>query len=214
MKKERFERELQIEIRQKKREQMERALKHSGLDVLIKQKAFDNYIAEEPWQERAKASCQRFAANPDGWLFVSGQTGAGKTHLCTAVAGELIRAGYIVWYMLYRQDIAKLKPMTGSDMPERERLMQIYRTAEVLYIDDLFKGGYTDADVRVMFDLIDARYRSDRITIISSELTMDDLEAIDEAIAGRIMEKSKKVIIKKDKQRNFRFKEWRRKLGL
>lgn len=189
---------------------MEKELRESGLDRMISEKRFDNFTVKDKWQERARNMCMDFADNPKGWLLLSGQSGSGKTHLCTAVAKSLIDKGMIVTYVLYRDSMTKLKPMNGNSY-DAERLMRKLKNAEVLYIDDLFKGGVTDADVRLMFELIDHRYRAKSITIISTELTIDDIEEVDEAIAGRIMELSKKVMIKKDKIRNFRFLEWRKK---
>ena len=183
---------------------MKKAMEYSGLDLLIKNKTFDSYEATEDWQKIAKGSCIKYASNPEKWLLVSGPTGSGKTHLCTAVVGEMIKKGIPVWYMLYREEIDKLKLMDGIEYEEREAKMRLYKTAQVLYIDDLYKGGASKADVKAMFELIDYRYRTDKKTIISTELTPQQLAEIDGAIAGRIIEKSKKVLIRNEVNRNYR----------
>ena len=150
--------------------------------------------------------CQNYADNPQEWLLVSGPSGCGKTHLCTAVVGKMIEQEKPVWYMLYREEINKLKGI-GVEPEERDSLMRLYKTAGILYIDDLFKGGSSQADVRAMFELLDYRYREKKQTIISTELSSDELTAVDEAVAGRIMQDTKKILISAEAGRNYRLKK-------
>ena len=84
-----------------------------------------------------------------------------------------------------------------------------YAKAEILYIDDLFKGKVTETDVNVAFQLINERYNTNLVTIVSSELLLKDLREIDEAIAGRLKEKAKSYCIQvaKDSSKNYRFKD-------
>jgi DNA replication protein DnaC len=98
--------------------------------------------------------------------------------------------------------------------------MKELKETDVLYIDDLFKSGKdndgrykapTAADVNVAFEVVNYRYNNpELITIISSERTLVELDDIDEAIAGRIAEKSKAggycINLKPDKTRNWRMK--------
>ena len=92
-----------------------------------------------------------------------------------------------------------------------------FKKAEVLYIDDLFKTGkapdgsvlkITGADVNVAFEIINYRYNNPAlVTIISSELTEDEILDIDEATGGRIYERAKKAFsIGKDRKKNYRIK--------
>lgn len=201
-----FEEDLREELMQKRKARVERAIKESGLDRMLKTKTFDSYIAKEDWQKIAKMSCMKYAENPNRWLLVCGQSGSGKTHLCTAIVSTLIAKEIPVWYMLYREEINRLKNMNGNDPEERERKMRLYKGAEVLYIDDLFKGSASKSDVATMFDLLDARRRTDKLTIISTEYNPDELKAIDEGVAGRITENTKKVMINWEEGRNYRMR--------
>lgn len=200
----RFYEEWLKETEQKKLEQVERSLDESGLRGAIKEKTFDTFIAREPWQKKAKGICERFAADPEGWLFLSGPTGCGKTHLCTAVVGSLIEKRIPVRYMLYRDEMSRLK---YAEREDRNNILRTFKTAGVLYIDDLFKRGATDAELRIMFELLDFRYRGNLMTIVSTELSSDELINMDEAIAGRIIEKSTKVLINAKAGRNYRLRK-------
>ena len=134
----------------------------------------------------------------EGWLFLGGAAGSGKTHLCTAACGELLRRGVAVRYMLWPEEARQLKGLV-NDAEAYGKLLRPLQMAEVLYIDDLFKvqrsGGVaasvTPADVRVAFELLDARYRARRATIISCEWLMDELLQVDEALFSRVYERSR-----------------------
>ena len=192
-------------------------MKRSGLKDIIKEYTFDKFETAEPWQKAMKTAATGYAQNPEGWFFLGGQSGAGKTHLCTAICREFLLAGRQVIYMLWRDDIVKIKgAVTDSD--EYGNLIDRYKRAEVLYIDDLFKTGKaqdgstmqkpTGADINVAFEIINYRYNNPALlTIISSELSEDELLDIDEAVGGRIFERSKSISIAKDRARNYRIRK-------
>ena len=191
-------------------------MKRSGLKNIISDYTFDKFEATEPWQKAVKTAAMDYAKDPKGWFFLGGQSGAGKTHLCTAICREFLLSGKRVVYMLWRDDVVKIKgAVTEAD--EYTHLIDKYKNAEVLYIDDLFKTGKdkdnfvqkpTGADVNVAFEIVNYRYNNPNLlTIISSELSEDELLDIDEAIGGRIFERSKTFSIAKDRKRNYRIRK-------
>lgn len=169
-----------------------RNLKASGLEKVLKDYTFDKYIATEEWQTHLLDMSQNFAKeNDDKWLFMGGQSGAGKSHLCSAIAIDLLRHGKEVKYMLWKDDSRKIK----NDNFEGGNLIDYYKSVEVLYIDDLFKVGKsygeeiqrpTAGDINIAFEIINSRVAQKKKTIISSESTILEIFDIDEAIAGRI----------------------------
>ena len=197
-----------------------RRLNRSGLKNVVKEYTFDKYETIEPWQRQVKDTALRFCAEPGGgWLFVGGQSGAGKSHICTAVAVNLIKQGKEARYMLWRDDINRIKAV-ANEPEEYARLVKPLKEVEVLYIDDLFKSGKGDdgfykpptaADINAAFEILNYRYNNPELmTIISSERTLSEIADIDEAIGGRIAEKSKAngfcINIKRDRARNWRLK--------
>lgn len=190
-------------------------MKRSGLKDIIKDYTFDKFEDTEPWQKTLKTAAMEYAKNPEGWLFLGGQSGCGKTHLCTAVCRESLLAGKSVQYMLWRDDVTKLKSAV-TDSEEYGKMMDRFKNADVLYIDDLFKTGKVDsgfqkptaADINVAFEILNYRYNNPSLlTIISSELSEDELLDIDEATGGRIYERAKKAFsIAQDRKKNYRIK--------
>ena len=174
-----------------KRRSMKRIQK-SGLTDMLEHYTFESYETPEAWQDKAKRKATDFVVNGVGhWFVVAGTPGTGKTHICTAIAGELMNAGKEVRYMLWRSDAPRLKACV-NDRETYEREMRSLREVDVLYIDDFFKGTVSDADINLAFELLNNRYNSRRlITIISSEKTVEQILDIDEAVGSRIYERSK-----------------------
>lgn len=169
-----------------------RMIEKSGLSGLISRYTWDSFQTPDMWHMHAKENARLYTQNPDGkWFMISGTPGTGKTHLCTAMAGEFIHTGKNVRYMLWREDVPRLKA-TVNDREYYERVMNEYKTAEVLYIDDFFKGTVSDADINLAFELLNARYNAENaVTILSSELSIDRILNVDEAVGSRIYERSK-----------------------
>ncbi len=151
----------------------------------------EDFKNNTPTQRAMKELTEQFSQDPeDHWLMLCGQSGAGKTHLCTAAFVQLShRRGLAGQYLLWNADGRQLK---AASMDDDAGLWGKYKQTELLYIDDLFKGrqnqGPTDADIRLAFELLDYRYNNRLITILSSEMTFDQLLSLDQAIAGRIRE--------------------------
>lgn len=191
-------------------------MKQSGLKDIIKDYTFDKFEDAEPWQKAVKTAAMDYANNPEGWFFLGGQSGAGKTHLCTAICREFLLAGRQVRYMLWRDDIVRIKGAV-TDSEEYSKAIDEFKRVDVLYIDDLFKTGKaadnsyqkpTAADINVAFEIINFRYNNPALlTIISSELSEDELIDIDEAVGGRIYERANALTIGKSRDRNYRIRK-------
>ena len=165
-------------------------LKRIGLLDRSRRSTFENFRTDSDYQRRMKHVAQSFVENPNGWLAFFGQSGAGKTHLCTAVFTELVRRhGLEGEYLLWNADSRALK---AAALDREYDLFDRYKQAQLLYVDDLFKARegqpMSDADLRLAFELLDHRYNQRSITIISCERSFDELKQLDQAIAGRIRE--------------------------
>lgn len=195
-------------------------LARSGLKDVVKKYTFDGYEAQDAWQEKIKEAAQRFCdTKGDDWFFIGGQSGAGKTHICTAIAVHFIRQGKSMRYMVWPEEIQGIQAVV-NDAEKYDAIMRELQETEVLYIDDLFKYGRdewgnmkppSEPEVRRAFAILNHRYnKPGLITIISSERTMKELEAIDVAVAGRITEKSQAggycINLARDGKKNWRMK--------
>ena len=191
-------------------------MEKSGLKNVIKEMTFERFMVTESWQENIKTRAMAYADRMEGWLLFCGQVGSGKSHLCTAVCRHRLLKGDAVRYMPWRDDIAKLKALS-LDNENRERYISDLKTAQILYIDDLFKTGRaadgssnpTGADISIAFEIINYRYINHLPTIVSTEKTPQELLAIDEATASRIIERAKAntLNISRKDNRNYRLRD-------
>ncbi len=168
-----------------------RRAEKSGLGDLLQRCTFDAFETPEPWQMKAKKVAKEYSQAPAGLLVASGASGSGKTHLCTAVCKELLAAGRLVRYELWRVAAQRIKA-AALDSDERKKLVDPLIGADVLYLDDFLKTANgtapTKADVELAFDIVGARYNSMALTLLSTELPIENLLSLDEALGSRIYE--------------------------
>ncbi len=127
-----------------------------------------------------------------------GQPGAGKTHLLSALANNLItKRLQRVLYFPFIEGFNDLR----DDFNALNRKLEEMQRVDVLFIDDLFKGKCSDWEVKQVMGVVNYRYLNNKPLMISSEHDIDKLCDIDEALGTRIYEMSKDytVMIKGDR---------------
>lgn len=197
-------------------------IKKSGIESLLKQCTFENFNATDEWQKDLKSGAQQFLTDHTGkWFYAGGQVGCGKTHICTAICGEMLKQGKAVRYMLWRDEVVRLKAAVNDDV-EYSKLINPLKTAPVLYVDDFFKTGDeldrlgntvkkkpTQGDINVAFEIFNYRYiNQNLVTIVSSERSINDLLDCDEAVGSRIYQRTKDYCFyfQPDKSKNYRLR--------
>ena len=122
-------------------------------------------------------ACRKFAQNfraDSPSILFKGGTGLGKTHLSLAIANVVIEKGFGVVYGSTQSFAVAL---------ERERFgrvgagtFQQLTGCDLLILDDLgaeFPSQYVNA---MLYDAVNARMLGDRPTVISTNLSMKELE--------------------------------------
>ena len=187
-------------------------MKRSGISAEFQKKTFGNFkIRSDPQLSNAKSKARKYVENFSQMeherynsIMFCGQVGAGKTHLGTAICGELMNGGVAVIYMAYRNAVTKIKQNIIDEKVYNRELNQ-YTSARVLYIDDLLKGRLTETDVNIMYEIVNYRYMNNMPIIISTEKSPDDLLIFDEAIGSRLIEMCRGNIIQlQGKELNYR----------
>jgi len=188
---------------------------NAGFNIMSADKSFSNFKADNVAAQRMKKIAVEYVRDYEGIQFENnnsiaflGQPGSGKTHLCMAICLELIKKGFNPKYFPYREEITNIKQVVLNG-PEYQEKVAKYKKCTILFIDDLFKGGATEADVRIIFEILNYRYLNRLPVIISSEKLNSDLMEIDEAVGSRIMEMAKKRIIEISGSEFNRRIEWR-----
>ena len=181
-----------------------RRIRQSGMSDLLERYNFASYRAETPEQENILKKARQFAEADTGWFYIFGRSGSGKSHICTAICGELIERNRDVYYMPWRDESTALKAVI-TDAFEYERRTRKLKRAEVLYIDDFLKGGDSDADIRLAYEILNFRYNDRNLrTILSSETDLKQLLRRDEALGGRVYERARGYVLQAP-EKNMRF---------
>ena len=128
---------------------------------------------------RAWQAAKGLAANPTGWLLLTGERGCGKTHLAVAIGGECLKQGYTV-HRAFVSDLldhlrATFRP--NSDVTYDDLFEQV-KMADLLILDDLGAQGSTPWAEEKLFQIVVYRYDLRLPTVITSvgmvhELTRD-----------------------------------------
>ena len=187
-------------------------MQDNGLLGIIKKKTFSNFTTTEAFQKTIKTNAVNFVkaiiAKQKVSFFIGGQSGAGKTHICSAMLGELARNGICVYFFNYIQDMATLNryQYKTEKTDEYENLLSMYKQADILYFDDFMFGEVSVSEQKIIFNIINHRYENDLPCIISSNKTMNDIRRINAPIYGRLYEMCSKFVINinNDETKNFR----------
>lgn len=189
-----------------------RRIEESGLAHALEILTFESFVVECEWQNKLKETAQRYIdSGEEKWLFLGGQPGCGKTHLCTAVVGKLLAANKSAKYMMWRNDATRIKALI-NDQEAYSKEIDTLINVDVLYIDDFFKGRRgdqpTQADINLAFQILNVRYLNKKRTIISTENNTDELLSIDQGVGSRIIQMSKGfcLSIGDDQHKNFRLR--------
>lgn len=190
-------------------------LQRTGLNTKALNKSFKEFI---PWNDQVK-NMKDIASNyyirfdeiknkENNSLALLGESGVGKTHLLIALIRNFITTKHLdICYMSYTDNMSELKQnMLNGDV--YQKYMNRYKRSELLVIDDLFKGNYTEADIRIILEIINHRYLNKLPFMLSSELFISDFIKIDKALGGRIAERTKGFVYEvRGTENNYRLKK-------
>ena len=179
----------------------------SAMGKLLEKQSFDNfdlgrYSYDEKIQEKmkanlllAKAYVRDFGKNPENLLLI-GSTGTGKTHISSSIANELIHRGYDVIYDSAQNIISDFESdRFRNSYGKEENKSEKYLDCTLLIIDDLgteFQNAFTLSPI---YNLLNSRQNRGLATILSTNLTPDELaRKYEDRIYSRIIGSGCKIL--------------------
>ena len=152
-----------------------------------------SYYSPEVWpdwgrsprenMEKVFQICRDYAQNFGRYyfnnLFLSGGTGLGKTFLSACIARTVSENGFSVVYdtagSIFAQFETEKFSRDGEDAREARDGTRRYLGCDLLILDDLGSEMATPFIQAALYRLVNSRLTADRRTVISSNLTMDDV---------------------------------------
>lgn len=139
--------------------------------------------AQKKSLRQAIVAARVYAAKCDGWLYLYGPPGAGKSHLASAIANDCAANGVPVAYASTPDLLAFVR--RGMDDNSADARFISLQHVELLILDDLGSEKSSEWTVETLFRLIDERSKHNRATVITSNMHYDALAS---RIASRIAE--------------------------
>lgn len=127
--------------------------------------------------ERAYESCQRFARGLNGWLFIQGGYGSGKTHLATAIANYVVDMGIPTLFLTVPDLLDTLRFSYESINTTYEERFEEIRNAGLLILDDFGTQNATDWAREKLFQIINFRYINRLPLVVTSNISTKDIES-------------------------------------
>jgi DNA replication protein DnaC len=189
---------LEAEIRERQ-EHPEKILSKIGIGKRHLSCSFDSYQGGD----KIKAACREFLNGPFD-LVLSGGAGTGKTHLAVAILRELAKAGQLCReyineniYHITREDrglfvsvpelLAKIRATYSDSNSDEETLIDTYASVKYLVLDDLGAEKTTEWSITTLYLIIDRRYREMLPTIVTTNLSLDEIgQSLSRRIASRL----------------------------
>ena len=184
--------EKQHKIAEEKRERLERIQRrktHGLQDRRLYDCTFANDNGKTP---KLTAKAKRYvehwedAARKNIGLLLFGDVGTGKSFLAGCIANALLEKDVPV---LMTNFPTILNRMTGLFGSERADFLASLNAYDLLILDDLGAERGTEYALEQVFAVIDARYRSRKPLIVTTNLTLDTLKNPDDLAHARIYDR-------------------------
>lgn len=170
--------------------QRQMAFQRLSMDAPLENSTFEEFSLEYYREdekayrqmEKVLAACKRYAdnfrADSPSFLFWGG-TGLGKTHLSLAIAGKAIEKGFGVVYgsaQSFAVALERERFLREQDMAEDADVQSQLTDCDLLILDDLGTEASSNYVKSAFYDIINSRMMKNKPTLISTNLTMKDLE--------------------------------------
>lgn len=188
------EAEKQAEADRRQRERINRIIGESGMGERFLRRTFSTFQLTDD-NKRAAAAARRYAEGFDAMLpqpgrqepgrnglFIAGPPGTGKTHLAAAIANHLIAQGKPVICMTMIDLLERIKRTYSTTGGSESDVLKIYKTVQLLVIDDIGKEPPTEWAISTVYNIINGRYEAYLPTIVTTNY---DTEALIDRMTPR-----------------------------
>ena len=127
--------------------------------------------------EMAFNQANHYARHLNGWLLLQGPYGCGKTHLAAAIANFAVEMGVPTLFLTVPDLLDMLRFSFDSEDTTFESRFNEIRNASLLILDDFGTQNTTGWAQEKLFQIINYRYINKLPMVITTNLSLDDIEA-------------------------------------
>lgn len=157
--------------------QLRALLQRTAIPPRFAECTFDTFTVELPEQQTALDACRSYAADfkqmhdKGVCMVLRGNVGTGKNHLACAIARQISTQGYSSILLTVSEIIQRIRATWDRQSPETEKeIIERFADENLLILDEVGRQYGSEAERITLFQVIDARYRAMRPTIIISNL--------------------------------------------
>lgn len=146
---------------------------------------FEEFDPEPFWLPQEKArnlrdaleKCQAYAAQPQGWLLLTGSFGCGKTHLAAAMANARLAQQKPALFLVVADLLDHLRATFGPNSEiQYDDLFEQVRSAPLLILDDLGAHSASNWAQEKLFQILNYRYNAQLPTVITTNQRLDQMD--------------------------------------
>ena len=132
-------------------------------------------------------------------IMFSGNVGTGKTFYACCIANAVIDRGFTAW-------VTTLQPLIRAlyDYDCANKTIDRIQKVDLLVLDDLGATALNDYTMDRLFEIVDARYRSGKPMIVTTNLNPDEARNMNlgmRRIFDRLIERCKSVVVDGESRR-------------
>lgn len=132
-------------------------------------------------------------------IMFSGNVGTGKTFYACCIANAVIDRGFTAW-------VTTLQPLIRAlyDYDSANKTLDRIQKVDLLVLDDLGATAQNDYTMDRLFEIVDARYRSGKPMIVTTNLNPDEARNMNlgmRRIFDRLIERCKSVVVDGESRR-------------
>jgi DNA replication protein DnaC len=164
----------------------------TGIPLRFQTCSFDNFdLSRNPLMGRALTACRQLLDGARAFVFLSGGTGLGKTHLLAATVMEWRRQGAPSWFWETPELMAHLRGTferhkRDPESPDLDvEVKSLSGSGVLLGLDDFGTQNETPWVNETLYRILNARYTAMAPTIVTSNVSPGE---IDERIRSRFRE--------------------------
>lgn len=172
---EKYQAEENVRLQRERLIRIEQLKIHGLQDPALRDYTFANDLGDNPVMEKARIYVWKWDAfkEADIGLLLFGSVGTGKSFFAGCIANALLDQGIPVLMTNFPKVLNALGPLYSD---ERNAYINSLNAYDLLIIDDLGAERETDYALEQIYSIIDARYRSRKPLIITTNLSLQEMK--------------------------------------